>query len=1005
MEQNVTWRAPGKLFFVMVSLLVLSGLLILSSRVDSVVKFTDPNLEKAVREKINQPKSPITRLDVLAITELDVSGREVRRLEGIESLNRLAELSLANNAVEDLSPLADLGMLVVLNLDNNQISDLETVRFDEITHLGLRSLSLRDNSIENIEPLSHFYSLQELNLRGNRIKNLEPLAGLTGLVSLNIHSNPVNTGLDALSSLRDLQELIMRNVVIGDNYHFLGNLRKLQRLNIRNTGITDMSVVGSLMSMGALQDDIKSGIKAVIDIRDNPVLQPTAGQDKLGLARDFWQNLSYRLPYDLPRIYIAPPRFSMTGGFYKKDFMLELVSPGGADIYFTLDGSDPDPFKNVKNTYLYKDKIQIINREGQPNTVSAINPTYKERNWPGPEGSVFKATVVRARTINSEQNFSEVVTHTYFVDENMWTKYQVPIVSIATDSGNLFDYETGIYVPGKIYADSALFWRDMNPNTLVHYHPANFHQRGDIEINIGSLTVTEYDEECVAIDLPDHQLNLDFSYLRDVPQIVVEGTKYYDGIYYLEPSSSDDRLIFKAEYVAEVFPSGAQIKRNWERPIHLEFYESDGSFAFAQNLDVRIHGSASRAWAQKTLRFYASSEYDSHSSINYALFPESNTQIFKRFLLRSTLERSGLDDLIAQSFMSTVNPEMDIQRYRAVAVFINGEFWGWYNIRDRYDEWYLSFQHGFEHDQVVLLEGNGVVAYGNPGDEQSFKDMVSFIKRKDLSDPDNYEYIKTLMDVDNYQAYMLTGIYLNYVDWGTAKHQLVWRYVGEKSASNPSKFGDGRWRWLPLDLDGTFTRGGGPEKDALREVIKGPYILNSLLANDEFRILFINRFADMLNTVFEKEQAATHVMNIVKKIPTELVEENISRWRHLDSSDEWYKQVDDITGFLDERPQHMREHICNYFSLSGQATVTVNVDASKGAIQINTIKIDYELLSAESSGSWSGIYFQDVPIKITAVPAPGYRFVGWKETGSKEADLILMLTEDITLTAEFEKAE
>jgi uncharacterized repeat protein (TIGR02543 family) len=92
-----------------------------------------------------------------------------------------------------------------------------------------------------------------------------------------------------------------------------------------------------------------------------------------------------------------------------------------------------------------------------------------------------------------------------------------------------------------------------------------------------------------------------------------------------------------------------------------------------------------------------------------------------------------------------------------------------------------------------------------------------------------------------------------------------------------------------------------------------------------------------------------------------------------------------------------------YFNLPGTATVKLQTDASQGTIHINTINIQKGTIGVDDPNSWSGIYFQGIPLEITAVPAPGYRFAGWKETGSKEAKLTIMLTENITLTADFVK--
>ncbi len=280
---------------------------------------------------------------------------------------------------------------------------------------------------------------------------------------------------------------------------------------------------------------------------------------------------------------------------------------------------------------------------------------------------------------------------------------------------------------------------------------------------------------------------------------------------------------------------------NWERPVHLEFYESDGDPGFSQNFDVRIHGGASRYLPQKSLRFYAGSTCDEPGLIDYPLFPESENQLFSRFILRRTTEESGLADVLGQQFMSRFDPDMAIQRYRAVVVFINGEFWGWYSLRDRYDSWNLSLNYSIERQDLALLRSREEVLHGSQLDRQQFDTMVSFIRENDMSDPQNYDHAMTRMDMDQYLTYMVTGIYLNYTDWDTDKHQLVWRYTGNEADAS-SRFQDGRWRWLPLDLDGAFLRGGGPERDYLAEVIDGPYLLKALLSNDEFRVSFINSF-------------------------------------------------------------------------------------------------------------------------------------------------------------------
>jgi hypothetical protein len=1035
MEQRITWKSPKKLLFLLVSLLLLAGFLPLAKLADPEVRFLDPNLEQVIREKINQPTKPIYRTHVLKITELDASGKGITRLDGIETLRRLSVLNLEDNFVEDLSPLASLGLLSELNLNNNQITNLEAVNFDRITRLPLRSLSLRhnvdeaqnrlvaigllselrqlesldlrDNHVADISPLAGLGSLQQLNLRENHVKNIQPVQFLTGLVYLNIHSNPIESGLSALGNLHNLQTLIMPNVFIGDNSQFLTNLSNLSRLNLRNTSLSEARNLEHLILAGALQDDLESRRRASIDISENPLLYQTVQGDQFSRIRNQWQNISERYPYDLPPGFIAPPSFSVEGGFFEKEFALELTQSDAIAIYYTLDGSDPDPLTNRASTYLYQGKITINNRQAEMNNISAINPGYRETDWHAPRDDIFKATIVRAKAIKDEHNFSQTITHSYFVDENIFARYKLPIISISTNPDNFFSDEAGIYVAGKTYDDFSSSWRELHPDALHHYHPANFHQRGSIELQAGGFEILPHENRHVVLSFPNHGLNLDFSSLRNVSQIVITGTKNYDGIYYLEPDSSDDKLVFEAPYTPEIFPPGARIEMNWERPVSLEFYESDGSLGFTQNLGVRIHGGASRYRPQKSLRFYASTAYDQQGIINYAIFPESETQLFKRFLLRGTTEYSGLADVLAQQFMRKFDSEMAIQRYRAVVVFLNGEFWGWYSLRDRYDSWFLALNYSIERQNLALLAGGEEVLYGNQQDRDQFNTMISFIRKNDMRDQRNYEHVKTLMDIENYLTYMVTGIYLNYTDWGTAKHQLVWRYTGTQSTAASSRFHDGRWRWLPLDLDGTFARGGGVEREYLREVIDGPYLLNFLLLNDEFRFAFINRFADMMNTVFKPEQAVDLVEEISLQISPSLIEENVNRWGYLSSADDWYRHVDDMTFFLRERPEYARRQLIDYFELPGIANLVLESQPVQGKILINAHEIIFDNSKVDPLSTWTGVYFQNVPVEITAIPNEGYRFIGWESdhstiTGLDLPTLSISLDSDLRLLAVFE---
>lgn len=199
-----------------------------------------------------------------------------------------------------------------------------------------------------------------------------------------------------------------------------------------------------------------------------------------------------------PFVEIPAPVFSHTSGFYQHTFGLQLSHPDtNAIIVYTIDGSEPMLSRLSGAAYAYKnqyphfpgqttgpmlhdtmwsyvfiDSISIYDRSADSNTISAISSTF-EFNQRLPPTPVKKATVIKARAY-VQGDSSRVVTHTFFVDRQPIGS--LPIISLATDASNLFDYQEGIYVAGSDFDD----WRSNNPTVQPHAtrSGANFHRRG-----------------------------------------------------------------------------------------------------------------------------------------------------------------------------------------------------------------------------------------------------------------------------------------------------------------------------------------------------------------------------------------------------------------------------------------------------------------------------------------------------------------------------------------------
>ncbi|MFN8145010.1 MAG: CotH kinase family protein [Bacteroidia bacterium] len=163
--------------------------------------------------------------------------------------------------------------------------------------------------------------------------------------------------------------------------------------------------------------------------------------------------------------------FSTTSGFFDQPLDVSISSPAGTSILYTLDGSEPGDRSLVYTNPIHldydsipagQDELDITASQSyhQPYSYIRTSPVWQNGPtiafWRKPTGTIFKAHVIRARTYDPVNGLGPVKTHSYFVHPRMNEgRYSLPVVSLVTDPGNLFDYYKGIYIPGASFKDSS----------------------------------------------------------------------------------------------------------------------------------------------------------------------------------------------------------------------------------------------------------------------------------------------------------------------------------------------------------------------------------------------------------------------------------------------------------------------------------------------------------------------------------------------------------------------
>lgn len=707
--------------------------------------------------------------------------------------------------------------------------------------------------------------------------------------------------------------------------------------------------------------------------------------------------------------WLEPPTFSHAAGYHPDSFDLLLTHPDeGVVIRFTLDGSIPD-----ETSPALDGSIPITPRSHEPDVYTRIPPTYSTSPFT-PRRASFKGTVVRARAFSPGSLPSRAVTRTFFAGEDPFDTYGLPVVSLVVEPDDFFSHEWGIHVKGVANELGRPVWLERYTNPNSWSEPGNFHQRGRTRIPLHGITPVDRGDGLIGLPLPNHGFDFPtgfWNYFRTIPMVQIKGTGLLDGSHIAEEGTTNHEVRIRGTLPATPFPHGSHIMVDWERPTHFEFFGRDGDEIISMGLGSRIHGNATRRSPQKTLRLYARNSYDENNTIEYPLIDSgSHVPAYRRLLLRRSTQDSGLTCIYSTHLLWLFNPSMDVQHFRLATTFLNGEFWGWFALRDRLDEWYVAHRHGVDPEDIVILTGQyGGVDHGNPEDRGHFTTLYSLVHSGDMTQPGRLEQIEALLDVESYMDYTAGSIILANEDWWS-KHLQAWRYKGPQVEGGHESL-DGRLRYMPFDFDSALGVTLPAQHDFLAFILTEPtYFIYRLHLIPEFRRRYINRFADMLNTVFLPEYAIAVVEEIVDTLPETLRQHHVDRWLHFPNLAAWESNHQSVIDFLQERPDHMRQHVMDNFDLEGVADVTLHANTVHGRIMLNRRMIDETTPRSLSMADndvypWSGIYFSGVPVEVRAVPNPGWFFEQWEgDSTSTTNPLLIDPADGIYLEAIFRKA-
>ena len=390
----------------------------------------------------------------------------------------------------------------------------------------------------------------------------------------------------------------------------------------------------------------------------------------------------------------------------------------------------------------------------------------------------------------------------------------------------------------------------------------------------------------------------------------------------------------------------------WERAAAWEWRAADGTLLFAEPVGLRIHGSTSRQFAQKGLRLYFDG-YDATPVQRFDAFGDG-VDDFSRLLLRSARYP---DLLLRSNTCETLFRELGHlgSRYRPVAVYLNDEYWGLYNLRDRYDAEFGLVTLGHADGDFVLLKDSET----EHGDGQLWWNFLWSLSRPaDYADPAWFAAVASQLDLTSYVDWLIINIFAATADNGYTNNLAQLRV------------GAGPWQWLMWDEDDTFlddnlhadlfrfySSGNATEFNAARPPVwyMGYWTETSqlwfnafrhLMQNAQFRTLFSARWDQLLDGPLSPAALQSRIDVLAQAQAPEL-DAHAARWGWVPN---WYADtVTQLKKFIDDRTPLVQAQKAAFLADWAEP---VRLTAFTATVVGDTVQLDWSTATESGLAGW-----------------------------------------------------
>ncbi|MGN1398434.1 MAG: lamin tail domain-containing protein [Erysipelotrichaceae bacterium] len=352
-----------------------------------------------------------------------------------------------------------------------------------------------------------------------------------------------------------------------------------------------------------------------------------------------------------------------------------------------------------------------------------------------------------------------------------------------------------------------------------------------------------------------------------------------------------------------------------EFPCNIQYYV-DGQLQFSQPCSITCFGGNARSQYKKSygLRFKGSF---GENNLEYQMFENRDNAVFDSLVLRT-----GSNDWVKTIFRdilctSLMDDYLDCQSYQACVAYINGEYWGIYNIREKVNDSFIADHYNVSKESVSIVN----VDFSQKCGEENIASLFYWAETHDLSNDENYQYLCSKIDVVNFADFWISQMYCVNPDVYNIRYFCS------------SELDDGKWKYIYYDMDHGFRF---PDINYYTTYLCNPYgmtgwinntysnaLPRKLFENQQFVDLWLERLSYHLHNNLSKENV-TKQLDYLIDLYSEDIAKDRQRWADYPdvlnglypSMSRYNSEIGVIRDFIEQRQSYVLQQTKDYFGLS-----------------------------------------------------------------------------------------